>query len=59
MTSRTLHSYFARHRNIVDEMIERMQKYADGLESIVVARTAQLEAEKEKTDALISQLLPR
>ncbi|KAK2188313.1 hypothetical protein NP493_136g03011 [Ridgeia piscesae] len=48
-----------RHRNIVDEMIERMQKYADGLESIVVARTAQLKAEKEKTDALISQLLPR
>ncbi len=40
-------------------MIQRMQKYSDGLEQIVVARTAQLEAEKQKTDALVSQLLPR
>ena len=36
-----------------------MEKYSNQLEELVAERTAQLEDEKRKTDALLYQMLPR
>ena len=40
-------------------MIVMMEKYSNQLEELVAERTAQLEDEKRKTDALLYQMLPR
>jgi len=50
----------ARCRNfdIMDTMIQKLEKYADNLESIVEQRTAELIDEKQKTDMLLHRMLP-
>ncbi|XP_068752048.1 atrial natriuretic peptide receptor 1-like [Montipora capricornis] len=45
--------------NIMDTMITMMEKYTDHLEDIVAERTAELAAEKAKTDELLYRMLPR
>ena len=40
-------------------MIEKLEKYANNLESIVSQRTAELVTEKRKTDALLYRMLPQ
>ena len=45
--------------NIMDNMIAMLEKYADNLEEIVGERTAQLEEEKKKTEALLDRMLPK
>ena len=45
--------------NIMDTMITMMEKYTDHLEDIVAERTAELAAEKAKTDELLFRMLPR
>lgn len=45
--------------NIVDNMINMMEKYTDHLEELVADRTKQLEEEKAKTDELLYRMLPR
>lgn len=48
-----------REFNIMDTMITMMEKYTDHLEDIVAERTAELAAEKAKTDELLYRMLPR
>ncbi|XP_033122630.1 atrial natriuretic peptide receptor 1-like [Anneissia japonica] len=45
--------------NIIDNMIRMMEKYANNLEELVHSRTVLLEEEKQKTDKLLYQMLPR
>ena len=45
--------------NMVDNMINMMEKYTDNLEDLVAERTKQLEEEKVKTDQLLYSMLPR
>ena len=42
----------------MDSMLQKLEKYADNLESIVQQRTAELMDEKEKTDTLLYRMLP-
>ncbi|OQV20225.1 Atrial natriuretic peptide receptor 1 [Hypsibius exemplaris] len=45
--------------NIIDHLIEQMEQYAADLEKKVAAQTQQFMKEKEKTEELLCQLLPR
>jgi len=47
-----------RNFDIMDSMIQKLEKYADNLENIVHERTAQLVDEKQKTDMLLYRMLP-
>jgi len=42
----------------MDSMLQKLEKYADNLESIVQQRTAELIDEKQKTDMLLNRMLP-
>jgi len=42
----------------MDSMIQKLEKYADNLESIVQQRTSELMDEKQKTDVLLYRMLP-
>ncbi|XP_031575273.1 speract receptor-like isoform X2 [Actinia tenebrosa] len=44
--------------NIMDNMVNMLEKYANNLESLVEERTAQLAEEKRKTDNLLHRMLP-
>ena len=51
---------FARCRkfDIMDSMLQKLEKYADNLEDIVQQRTKELTDEKLKTDMLLHRMLP-
>ena len=42
----------------MDNMIQKLEKYANNLEEIVEARTEELVEEKKKTDLLLYRMLP-
>ena len=44
--------------NIMDQMIEMMDKYTNDLEELVAARTRLLYEEKQKTEDLLHRMLP-
>jgi hypothetical protein len=44
--------------DLIDNMLQRLEKYADNLESLVDQRTAELEDEKLRTEKLLSRMLP-
>ena len=45
--------------NIMDQMIEMLEKYSNNLEDLVYERTQQLLQEKEKVEALLNRMLPK
>ena len=42
----------------MDNMIQKLEKYANNLEDIVETRTSELVEEKKKTDLLLYRMLP-
>ena len=43
---------------MLDNMVTKLEKYAENLEQLVSVRTAALVEEKAKTDLLLHRLLP-
>ena len=58
-TQQLPYNFPSRSQNLVDNMINRLETYANNLEDIVADRTKQLEDEKQKTDTLLYRMLPR
>jgi len=51
--------YIYRRTDIIDHVLEKLEKYANNLESIVEQRTSELLDEKKETDMLLNRMLPR
>uniref|UniRef100_T1GMB8 Guanylate cyclase domain-containing protein n=1 Tax=Megaselia scalaris TaxID=36166 RepID=T1GMB8_MEGSC len=55
--------YYGRNRgfseNLMDDLLRRMEQYANNLESLVEEKTEQLSMEKRRTEELLYQVLPR
>ncbi|XP_022240634.1 atrial natriuretic peptide receptor 1-like [Limulus polyphemus] len=47
------------NKNLMDNLLSRMEKYANNLEKLVEEKTSALMEEKKKSDELLYQLLPR
>lgn len=43
----------------MDDLLRRMEQYANNLESLVEEKTEQLNMEKRRTEELLYQVLPR
>nr|AYD91334.1 Olfactory guanylyl cyclase GC-D [Neotrygon kuhlii] len=44
--------------NIIDSMLRMLEQYSSNLEDLIRERTEELEVEKQKTERLLSQMLP-
>lgn len=44
--------------SVAESMLRRLEKYSQHLEDLVRARTEELELERQKTERLLSQMLP-
>jgi len=45
--------------NLMDDLLQRMEQYANNLEALVEEKTAQLSQEKRRSEELLYQVLPR
>lgn len=45
--------------NLMDDLLRRMEQYANNLESLVEEKTEQLSLEKRRSEELLYQVLPR
>jgi len=45
--------------NIIDSMLRMLEQYSSNLEDLIRERTEELEVERQKTDKLLSQMLPK
>uniref|UniRef100_A0AAY4DPU2 Guanylate cyclase n=1 Tax=Denticeps clupeoides TaxID=299321 RepID=A0AAY4DPU2_9TELE len=45
--------------NIIDSMLRMLEQYSSNLEDLIRERTEELEVERQKTDALVAQMLPK
>lgn len=45
--------------NLIDDLLRRMEQYASNLEVLVSEKTAELSAEKRRSEELLYQVLPR
>ncbi|KAG7516055.1 retinal guanylyl cyclase 2-like [Solea senegalensis] len=45
--------------NIIDSMLRMLEQYSSNLEDLIRERTEELELERQKTDNLVAQMLPR
>uniref|UniRef100_A0A671L616 Guanylate cyclase n=1 Tax=Sinocyclocheilus anshuiensis TaxID=1608454 RepID=A0A671L616_9TELE len=45
--------------NIIDSMLRMLEQYSSNLEDLIRERTEELEVERQKTDALLAQMLPK
>ncbi|XP_077870368.1 atrial natriuretic peptide receptor 2-like [Saccoglossus kowalevskii] len=54
-----MNSVYGNSENIMDNMVRRMEHYANNLEAIVTERTSQLAEEQKKSEQLLHQLLPK
>ena len=48
-----------RKGNLIDNMNKMLEKYSKNLEGIVAERTKELEVEKQKSESLLAEMLPR
>ncbi|XP_039271429.2 atrial natriuretic peptide receptor 1-like [Styela clava] len=48
-----------RKQNLVDSLLDRLEKYSNNLEMLVMERTDLYKAEKERADTLLYQMLPK
>ncbi|XP_078268015.1 retinal guanylyl cyclase 2-like [Rhinoraja longicauda] len=48
-----------RKTNIIDSMLRMLEQYSSNLEDLITERTEELEIEKQKTEKLLSQMLPQ
>lgn len=46
-------------RNLLDNLLQRMERYTENLEQMVQEKTASLEEEKKRSDDLLNELLPK
>ena len=47
-----------RRTNIIDSMLRMLEQYSSNLEELIRERTEELEIEKQKTEKLLTQMLP-
>lgn len=45
--------------NLMDDLLRRMEQYANNLEALVEEKTEQLSLEKRRSEELLYQVLPR
>ncbi|MEQ2300715.1 Retinal guanylyl cyclase 2 [Ameca splendens] len=45
--------------NIIDSMLRMLEQYSSNLEDLIRERTEELEMERQKTDQLVAQMLPK
>ncbi|XP_007563225.1 retinal guanylyl cyclase 1 [Poecilia formosa] len=45
--------------NIIDSMLRMLEQYSSNLEDLIRERTEELELERQKTDQLVAQMLPK
>ncbi|KAM9331659.1 retinal guanylyl cyclase 1 [Pholidichthys leucotaenia] len=45
--------------NIIDSMLRMLEQYSSNLEDLIRERTEELEVERQKTDSLVAQMLPK
>ena len=51
--------FVQRKINIMDNMIKKLERYANNLEDIVTQRTAELGDEKKRSDMLLYNMIPQ